>query len=82
VFLGTRLRDSIAGIDYSSYTPDWRRSIRTGSIALMAAYDLSQGRKIDVAEIVSSLAADKSRFSAHLVPILADWAARVAASNP
>lgn len=82
VFLGTRTRDSIAGIDYSSYTPDWRRSIRTGTIALMAAYDLSQGRKIDIAEIENGLAADKSRFSAHLAPILADWAARVAASNP
>lgn len=82
LFLGVRSLDSIVNKDYSSYTPDWRRAIRTGNVALLAAYDLSQGQKIDIADVERRLAEDKSKFSAHLAPILADWAARVAAANP
>lgn len=79
VFLGLRSLESLAGFDYSGYTPDWRQSIRIGRLAFSAAYDLSQDRPIDFPAIEKGLTEDRSLFYAHLVPILKDWSERVAA---
>lgn len=82
VFLGVSTVESLAGFDYSGYTPDRRRSIRIGRVVFSAAYELSQGRTIDYPAIEKVMLECRDMNVAHLAPILKDWSARVAAAKP
>ena len=79
VFAGTRSLESLAGFDYSAYSPDWRRSIEIGRLVFASAYDLSQGRTIDYPALEESMLKHRDMNFALLAPILKDWADRVAA---
>lgn len=78
VFQGVRTVQSLNALDFSSYTPDWRRSIEVGRPVFLAAYDLSQGIAIDYAAIERLMLANRHMNFAHLAPILKDWSSRVA----
>jgi hypothetical protein len=81
VFAGARSLESLASFDYSTYSPDWRRSIDIGRLVYGAAYDLSQGRSIDYAFLEQRMLEYRDLNFAHLAPILKDWADRVAAKK-
>jgi tetratricopeptide (TPR) repeat protein len=78
VFAGARSLESLAGFDYSAYSPDWRRSIECGRLVFAAAFDLSQGRMIDYPSLEENMLKHRDLNFALLAPILKDWADRVA----
>src|SRR5262249_42917587 len=79
VFAGARSLESVIGLDYSAYSPDWRRWIGIGNLVFSAAYDLSQGRTIDYPKLETSMLKYHDLNFAPLGPILKDWNDRVAA---
>ncbi len=81
IFAGIRSLESLAGFDYSNYTPDWRRTIDIGRLVFGAAFDLSQGRSIDYPTIEKNMQAHRDQNFAHLAPILKHWASIVAAAK-
>lgn len=81
VYLGTRTLESMGDLGLDQYIASYRRSVSAGRLAFSAAFDLSQGRTIDVAKVEEDLLKHRDTTFALLAPLLKDWNDRVAAQQ-